>query len=80
LTLKMQCDLEQAREVSKEKGMELANKLKCKFLESSAKERINVTESFFELVQAIKAYRTVHTPKEVVEKKNNERRKLCALL
>jgi GTPase KRas protein len=74
------CDLEANREVPKEKGMELANKLKCKFLESSAKERINVTESFFELVQAIKAYRTLHAPREFPTDKKESRKKLCTLL
>eukprot|EP00026_Physarum_polycephalum_P015858 Phypoly_transcript_16648.p1 GENE.Phypoly_transcript_16648~~Phypoly_transcript_16648.p1 ORF type:complete len:194 (+),score=27.40 Phypoly_transcript_16648:107-688(+) len=76
------CDLESHREVPKEKGVELANKLKCKFLESSAKERINVTESFFELVQAIKAYRVVHdkTREPGSEKKEGTRKKPCIVL
>jgi GTPase KRas protein len=76
----LQCDLESHREVPKEKGMELANKLKCKFLESSAKDRINVTESFFELVQAIKNYRVIHTPKEFSTDKKESRKRLCTLL
>lgn len=54
--------------------------MKCKFLESSAKDRINVTESFFELVQAIKAYRTLHAPKEFPADKKESRKKICALL
>jgi len=61
------CDLEPSREVSKEKGQELANKLRCKFLESSAKDRLNVSESFYELVRAIKKYRINHQPKAVAE-------------
>lgn len=76
----MQCDLEKDREVPKEKGIELANKLKCKFLESSAKDRINVTESFFELVQAIKAYRAIHAPKDADPQKKSDRKRLCAVL
>ena len=76
----LQCDRENHREVSKEKGNELANKLKCKFLESSAKDRVNVTESFFELVQAIKAYRVLHVPKEVIGERKETKKKLCALV
>merc|ERR1711879_47001 len=40
------CDLEDSRVVAKSFG--------CKFLESSAKSRINVEESFFELVREIR--------------------------
>jgi len=73
------CDLEQSREVPKEKGEELAKKLRCKFLESSAKERINVTESFFELVREIKAFRKL-SPMEPAEMAKKERRSRCSLL
>lgn len=62
------------------KGTELAQILKCKFLESSAKDRINVTESFFELVQAIKAYRVIHTPKDADAQKKSDKKRLCAVL
>ncbi len=75
----LQCDLEQSREVPKEKGEELAKKLKCKFLESSAKDRVNVTESFYELVKEIKQYRTIHTPKEELEQRRTRKSK-CNLL
>jgi len=73
------CDLEQSREVPREKGDELAHKLKCKFLESSAKERVNVTESFYELVREIKAFRKL-TPDPVDQAVKKERRSRCILL
>jgi len=43
-------DLESAREVSREKGEELAQQLGCLFFECSAKNRINVNEGFEGLI------------------------------
>eukprot|EP01115_Flamella_aegyptia_P005861 TRINITY_DN2465_c0_g1_i2.p1 TRINITY_DN2465_c0_g1~~TRINITY_DN2465_c0_g1_i2.p1 ORF type:complete len:192 (-),score=62.21 TRINITY_DN2465_c0_g1_i2:211-786(-) len=51
------CDLVSEREVPKEKGEELARELGCKFMECSAKTKINVTEAFHELVREIKRYK-----------------------
>lgn len=49
------CDLDNSRQVSKEEGEELAKILNCPFFESSAKDRINIEESFYKLVrEAIK--------------------------
>lgn len=50
------CDLEQDRVVSKEEGMALARSFGCKFMETSAKQRINVEQSFYELVREIRKY------------------------
>jgi GTPase KRas protein len=47
-------DLESERQVSKQEGYELARQFGCPFLESSAKSRINVEETFFELVRGIR--------------------------
>jgi len=74
------CDLDQSREVPKEKGDELAQRLKCKFLESSAKDKVNVSESFYELVREIKAYRAVHAPKEQSETTKRDRKSKCTVL
>jgi len=74
------CDLEESREVSKEKGSELAHKLKCKFLETSAKDRVNVSECFYELVRDIHKYRLAHAPKEHTEAKPNPKKNKCSLL
>lgn len=50
------CDLEQDRVVSKEEGMALARSFDCKFMETSAKARINVESAFYELVREIRKY------------------------
>ena len=61
------CDLEKDRQVSRTEGEELARSLKCKYVEvcfmcrfhfglfqTSAKERINIDEAFFQLVREIR--------------------------
>ncbi|CAK7892300.1 ras-like protein 1 [[Candida] anglica] len=48
------CDLEVERQVSFEEGQALANSFNCPFLETSAKQRINVEEAFFGLVRSIR--------------------------
>ena len=50
------CDLEQDRVVSKEEGQALARSFGCRFMETSAKQRINVEQSFHELVREIRKY------------------------
>ncbi|KAH3767960.1 Ras protein [Pelomyxa schiedti] len=50
------CDLERERKVSRAEGEELAKQIRCPFFESSACTRVNVTESFEEMVRvALKA-------------------------
>jgi len=56
------CDLEDSREVSTEEGRELAKKFRCPFFETSAKVRINVEESFIEVVREIKKRRAALNP------------------
>jgi len=51
------CDLTDEREVSKEEGEELAKKFGCPFFESSAKNHINVDESFRELVREVRRFK-----------------------
>jgi len=48
------CDLETERQVTTGEGADLAKSFGCPFMESSAKTRVNVEESFFELVREIK--------------------------
>jgi len=52
-------DLVDQREVTTEQGQQLAATLHCKFLESSAKSRTNVVESFHEIVREIKKMRAL---------------------
>lgn len=48
------CDLEIERQVSYEEGLALARQFNCPFLETSAKQRINVEEAFYDLVRSIR--------------------------
>jgi len=48
------CDLESERQVTTNEGNDLARSFGCPFLETSAKTRINVEESFFNLVREIR--------------------------
>jgi len=48
------CDLESERQVSKAEGQELAKSFGAPFMETSAKARVNVEESFFQLVREIR--------------------------
>jgi len=50
------CDLEAERVVSKEEGAQLARSFGCKFIETSAKSRINVDNAFYDLVREIRRY------------------------
>lgn len=58
------CDLEIERQVSYEEGLELAKQFGCAFLETSAKQRINVEEAFYGLVRSIRdSHNAVETGK-----------------
>jgi GTPase KRas len=50
------CDLEGERAVSKEEGQALAQQFNCKFIETSAKSRVNVDNAFYDLVREIRRY------------------------
>jgi Ras-related protein Rab-1A len=49
------CDLEQNRQVSYEEGKAYADQLGIKFLETSAKNSVNVENAFFAMANEIKA-------------------------
>ncbi|CAF1165068.1 unnamed protein product [Rotaria sordida] len=49
------CDMLDKRQVTREKGENLANEYGIKFMETSAKGNINVDEAFFSLAKDIKA-------------------------
>jgi GTPase KRas protein len=66
------CDLEEDREISYEKGQQLAKELKCPFLEASAKTRHNVVEAFETLVHEIKRFRNQTTGSDVVTEDPNK--------
>lgn len=50
------CDLESERQVAKQEGEALARRFGCKFIETSAKSRINVESAFYEIVREIRRY------------------------
>eukprot|EP01091_Cochliopodium_minus_P009740 TRINITY_DN2465_c0_g1_i3.p1 TRINITY_DN2465_c0_g1~~TRINITY_DN2465_c0_g1_i3.p1 ORF type:complete len:124 (+),score=19.19 TRINITY_DN2465_c0_g1_i3:362-733(+) len=48
------CDLAQEREVNEEDGIDLANTMKTKLFETSAKNDINISQAFIHLVKIVK--------------------------
>jgi len=50
------CDLEGEREVSRQEGEALARSFNCKFIETSAKSRLNVEKAFYDIVREIRKY------------------------
>lgn len=50
------CDLESERKVTQQEGEDLAQEFGCKFIETSAKSRINVENAFYDLVREIRRY------------------------
>eukprot|EP00761_Pharyngomonas_kirbyi_P003155 gb/GECH01003159.1/.p1 GENE.gb/GECH01003159.1/~~gb/GECH01003159.1/.p1 ORF type:complete len:192 (+),score=45.90 gb/GECH01003159.1/:1-576(+) len=72
------CDLEEEREVSKEKGKELADKMGCPFLEASAKDRINIDEAFELLGREVFKFRQNHPDEGDVTLKS-DKKKCCIM-
>jgi len=54
------CDLADDREVESAAGERVAQEYGWKFLEASAKTRVNVTQTFEQIVLSIRAYRSQH--------------------
>ncbi|KAK3202962.1 hypothetical protein GRF29_154g1322020, partial [Pseudopithomyces chartarum] len=50
------CDLDGERQVSTQEGQNLARQFGCKFIETSAKSRINVDNAFYDIVREIRRY------------------------
>jgi GTPase KRas protein len=49
-------DLERDRQVSSQEGRDLAKSFGCTFVETSAKQRVNVDEAFYHLVRDIRRF------------------------
>lgn len=49
-------DLEYERQVGSNEGRQLAKNFGCRFIETSAKQRINVDDAFYNLVREIRLY------------------------
>ncbi|CAF0897594.1 unnamed protein product [Adineta steineri] len=65
-------DLEDERVVGREMGQALARKWKCTFLETSAKDRANVNEIFFDLVRQINRSANNSTSRHTPRPASNE--------
>ncbi|KAG6806079.1 hypothetical protein H0H87_003172, partial [Tephrocybe sp. NHM501043] len=50
------CDLQHDRQVDMDEGRDLAKQFGCRFIETSAKQCINVDEAFSDLVREIRKY------------------------
>ncbi|CAF1021706.1 unnamed protein product [Rotaria sp. Silwood1] len=66
------CDLENERVVGKELGQTLACHWNSTFLETSAKQRINVNEIFFDLVRQINKRAAVNKDKKAKRKNSGQ--------
>ena len=76
------CDLEENREVSKDKGINLSKEFGCKFFETSAKDGINVNETFQilvnDIIEDIKNIGTLNRrSSQVLKKKAKPKKKSC---
>ena len=83
------CDLEKERKVTTEEGREKAKAWGVAFFETSAKARINIEESFVELVQQVRDYELqdseeeepAGTPTRPAKKAKKKKKKaMCILL
>eukprot|EP01155_Anaeramoeba_flamelloides_P028783 Anaeramoba_flamelloidesa840839_7.p1 GENE.a840839_7~~a840839_7.p1 ORF type:complete len:122 (-),score=21.17 a840839_7:37-402(-) len=70
------CDLESQRVIAKEEGQKFAESINASFFETSAKQIINVTESFYEIVRQIRKY---NESKNLTKKDVNKKRR-CIIL
>ena len=75
------CDLESERQVTTAEGQDLAKSFGCPFYETSAKARINVEDSFYQLVREIRKYNQAKNG-GVADKKKGGKKKggACSIL
>ena len=69
------CDLESERQVQKEEAEKLAQEWGVIFKETSAKNKINITETFEELVKDIKKMRAEEAPAAATESADDGKKK-----
>jgi len=63
------CDLENERIVSKDQGENTSKLWKCPFMETSAKNKTNVNEVFYEIIRQINIRANIETKKVKKQKK-----------
>ncbi|KAJ6253382.1 ras-like protein rasd [Anaeramoeba flamelloides] len=73
-------DLENERQVSQGEGTDLAKSFNCPFIETSAKTRTNVEESFFGLVREIRKVKFGINEEKKGKKEKKGGRKWCSLM
>lgn len=71
-------DLDNQRAVTSEECCNMAKQLKIPFIECSAKMRMNVDQSFFELVRLIRRFQVIERP--ISEEKEEKKSKKCQIL
>jgi len=77
------CDLEKDREVSTSDGKAFGDSIGAPFYETSAKNRINVEEGFYQLVRQVRKWNTLVAQEEDPSKKKKTKKGLmggCILL
>ncbi|KAJ3128881.1 Ras GTPase [Nowakowskiella sp. JEL0407] len=79
------CDLEHERQVSMMEGREMARSFQCKFVETSAKKKINVDEAFYGLVREIRRFNQMTDPRGMsrsngTARGDGKRKKKCNIL
>jgi GTPase KRas protein len=74
------CDLDAERQVTTQEGEERAKQWTCPFFETSAKTRVNVEESFFQLVREIRNQSSTSKGSKAGKAGGAKRKKLCKLL
>ena len=72
------CDKVKDREVPRDEAQELAKKLGCDLIETSAKTCVNVERSFYNVVKTIRQQR--EGQRTGTNRKNKEKRQKCSIL
>ncbi|KAJ3032785.1 Ras GTPase [Rhizophlyctis rosea] len=74
------CDLDHDRAVGVNEGKEAAKRYGCRFLETSARMRVNVDEAFFALVRAIREYNRMFERPVRGSREIKKKRKICRVM
>jgi len=74
------CDLEKDREVSTMEGKTFADTIGAPIYETSAKNRINVEEGFYQLVRQVRKWNSMVQEEEVPDKKKLKKKRFGSCL
>jgi len=74
------CDLEKDREVSVMEGKSFADSIGAPFYETSAKNRINVEEGFYQLVRQVRKWNSMVQEEKVPDDKGKRKRRFCRII